>query len=186
MPYPTCHSSQSSPWLSGNELVWGSQGCRFIPSLCNISDIGMDSDIDVGLCRYRTVPTSEWQFSVRHIVFRYRNNTFRCRILPTLRSMSIPTLATYVKLKVKTPDISMVQCPYGSVTRFLLNAQQTVTTLPYRFRAILKSAFWIRKIIWIRILGFVFWFVYGPEFHSSFSDYLQKHVFNYSILLMSN
>ncbi len=35
----------------------------------------MDSDIDIG-----TLPISEWQFSVRHIFFQYRNNRCRCRI----------------------------------------------------------------------------------------------------------
>jgi hypothetical protein len=38
-------------------------------------DIGMDSDVDIG-----TLPISEWQFSVRLIFFRYRNNRFRCRM----------------------------------------------------------------------------------------------------------
>jgi hypothetical protein len=35
----------------------------------------MDSDVDIG-----TLPKSEWQFSVRHIFFRYRNNRRRCRM----------------------------------------------------------------------------------------------------------
>ncbi len=37
-----------------------------------ISEIGIDSDVDIG-----TLPISEWQLSVRHIFFQYRNN--RCR-----------------------------------------------------------------------------------------------------------
>jgi hypothetical protein len=35
----------------------------------------MDSDVDIG-----TLPILEWQFSVRHIFFRYRNNRCRCRM----------------------------------------------------------------------------------------------------------
>ncbi len=35
----------------------------------------MDSDVDIG-----TLPIPEWQFSVRHIFFRYRNNRCRCRM----------------------------------------------------------------------------------------------------------
>ncbi len=55
-----------------------------------ISDLGMDSDVDIG-----TLPISEWQFSLRHIFFRYWNNRCRvgCRISPILRSMSMPTYA---------------------------------------------------------------------------------------------
>jgi hypothetical protein len=33
----------------------------------------MNSDVDIG-----TLPISEWQFSVRHIYIRYRNNRCRC------------------------------------------------------------------------------------------------------------
>jgi hypothetical protein len=40
-------------------------------NICWISDIGMVSDVDIG-----TLPISEWQYSVRHNFFRYRNN--RC------------------------------------------------------------------------------------------------------------
>ncbi len=58
-----------------------------------MSDIGMDSDVDI-----RTFPISEWQFSVRHICLRYRNNRCRCRISPILRSMSMPTYARFVLL----------------------------------------------------------------------------------------
>ncbi len=35
----------------------------------------MDSDDNIG-----TLPTSEWQFSVRHIFFLYRNDRCRCWI----------------------------------------------------------------------------------------------------------
>ncbi len=119
IPYPTCQSSQSSPWLSGNALAWGSKGCRFIPSLFNRYIVYRN-----GLCyQCRAVLISG--------LFRHRNNSFhsdifsadigitdvdvRCRILPKLRSMSMPT---YVKLWVKTPYISMIQFPHGSVSGF--------------------------------------------------------------------
>jgi hypothetical protein len=38
----------------------------------------MDPDDYIG-----TLPISEWQCSVRHIFFRYRNNRCRCRMSPT-------------------------------------------------------------------------------------------------------
>jgi hypothetical protein len=40
-----------------------------------MSDIGMDSYVDIG-----TLPISEWQFSVWHICLRYQNNRCRCRM----------------------------------------------------------------------------------------------------------
>jgi hypothetical protein len=60
-----------------------------------MSDVGMNSDVDIG-----TLPISEWRFSVQHICLRYRNNRCRCRISPTLRSMSMPT---YVSNAHKKP-----------------------------------------------------------------------------------
>jgi hypothetical protein len=53
-----------------------------------MSDIGMDSDVDIG-----TLPISEWQFSARHICLRYRNLQMsmsdianRCRCPPMVFS----------------------------------------------------------------------------------------------------
>ncbi len=74
--------SLTVPRSAGSNL----QGEKFCFS--SMSDIGMNSDVDI-----RTLPISEWCFSVRHICLRYRNNRCRCRISPTLRSMSMPTYA---------------------------------------------------------------------------------------------
>jgi hypothetical protein len=40
-----------------------------------MSDIGMNSDVDIGI-----LPISEWRFSVRHICLRYLNKRCRCRM----------------------------------------------------------------------------------------------------------
>ncbi len=41
----------------------------------SMSDIGMNSDVDIG-----ALLISEWRFSVWHICLRYRNNRCRCRM----------------------------------------------------------------------------------------------------------
>ncbi len=80
--HPKIH--KSAQWLR-KQVSWVQTPADVI-NIFWMSDIGMDSDVDIG-----TLPISEWQFSVRHIFFRYRNNRCRCRISPILRLMSMPT-----------------------------------------------------------------------------------------------
>ncbi len=71
--YPTSKNSQIST-VAEKTSVLGSNPADVI-NIFWTSDIGMDSDVDIG-----TLPISEWQFSVRHIFFWHRNNRCRCRM----------------------------------------------------------------------------------------------------------
>jgi hypothetical protein len=77
-------------WLRSKVFACVNKGLGFESCGCDeyFLDIGLYSNVDI-----ETIPISEWQFSVRHIFFWYRNNRCRCRISPTLRSMSMPTSA---------------------------------------------------------------------------------------------
>ncbi len=91
--YPTSHSTQTvtvAQWYSARLPIQGAwvRICKMNYFFSSMSDIGMSSNVDIG-----TLPISEWRFSVRHFCLRYRNNRCRCRISPTLSSMSMPTYA---------------------------------------------------------------------------------------------
>ncbi len=68
-------------WVRGKALACENKGLGFEAIsretiFFSISDIGMDSDVDIG-----TLPISEGQLSVRHIFLRYWNNRCRFRML---------------------------------------------------------------------------------------------------------
>jgi hypothetical protein len=84
----------------------------FVFSWCKIifvmSDIGMDSDVDIG-----TLPMSEWQFSVWHICLRYRNNRCRCRmsdIADILDRYRCPPMLILIKIICISVQMSMLTC----------------------------------------------------------------------------
>jgi hypothetical protein len=93
--YPTSHSTQTVTVAQCYRAPLPTQGawvrtCRMNYVFSSMSDIGTSSDVD-----NRTLPISEWRFSVRHFCLQYRINRCRCRcrISPTLSSMSMPTYA---------------------------------------------------------------------------------------------
>ncbi len=80
-----------------------------------ISDIGMATDVDI-----RTLPISEWQFAVRHIFFRYRNDGCRCRISPILlRKINVDAhlwvyLVVYSRLLEDLPPVISVHIKHSA------------------------------------------------------------------------
>jgi hypothetical protein len=74
--YLTSHFTQAQCYSARSPIqgAWV-RICRMNYFFSSMSDIRLRSDVDI-----RTLPISEWRFSVRHICLRYRNNRCRCRM----------------------------------------------------------------------------------------------------------
>ncbi len=99
------------------------------PGIQLISDIGMSSDVGI-----RTLPLSEWRFSVRHICLRYRNNRCLCR-MSDIADIEIDVDAHLWWLPVHDANLT----PHGPLLRIicpvshkLLVAHPSPSPLPFQ------------------------------------------------------